>query len=49
MGELPQFYEGMSGDYSAKYHRFGVIKQKLKKMTGISARHLFIAVLLTGE
>lgn len=49
MGELPQFYEGLSGGHSAKHHGFGVIKKGLKKMTDISVRHLFIAVLLYGR
>ncbi len=31
MGELPQFYEGLSDVYSAKYHGFGVIKKWIKK------------------
>jgi hypothetical protein len=38
MGQLPQFYEGLSLRVSAKYHRFRVIN---KKMAGIAAHHLF--------
>jgi hypothetical protein len=41
MGELPQFYEGLSDTYSAKYHGFGVIKKWIKKMAGALLRPPF--------
>ena len=42
MGELPQFYEGMSGKCSAKYHCFCVIKKWIKKDGGLCSPPSFL-------
>jgi hypothetical protein len=42
MGELPQFYEELSDDYSAKYHGFGVIKNWIKKRWRTSMSAIFL-------